>query len=106
MLERIPARGAAARDRFEANLIKEAIHHVTDWAAVIEASVKLLAPGGRLLVVMLPTSIEYPLFQAARDRCRELRPEPRDIAAAMSDAGLMVELSYDDFPLAFRLSGT
>lgn len=90
-------------DRFKAILVKEAIHHVTDQVAVIEGLAKLLAPGGRLLVVMLPTSIEYPLFQAARDRFRELQPDPQDIAAAMSDAGLAVELSYDDFPLALPI---
>lgn len=90
-------------DRFEAILVKEAIHHVTDRIVVIEGLAKLLAPGGRFLVVMLPTSIEYPLFQAAHDRFRELQPDPQAIAAAMSDAGLAVELSYDDFPLAFPI---
>ncbi|MBV9139555.1 MAG: class I SAM-dependent methyltransferase [Pseudonocardiales bacterium] len=87
--------------RFEAILVKEAIHHVTDRGAVIGGLATLLAPGGRLLIVMLPTSIEYPLFQAAHDRFRELQPDPQAIAAMMGDAGLAVELSYDDFPLAF-----
>ncbi len=88
-------------DRFEAILVKEAIHHVTDPRAVIVGLVGLLVPGGRLLVVMLPRSIEYPLFKAAHDRFRELQPDPEVIAAAMGDAGLAVELSYDDFPLVF-----
>jgi ubiquinone/menaquinone biosynthesis C-methylase UbiE len=87
--------------RFEAILVKEAIHHVTDSGAVIGGLAKLLAPGGRLLIVMLPTSIEYPLFQAAHDRFRELQPDSQDIAATMGDAGLAVELSYADFPLVF-----
>ena len=55
-------------DRFEAILVKEAIHHVADRGAVISGLATLLAPGGRFLIVMLPTSIEYPLFQAAHDR--------------------------------------
>src|SRR5947209_8171290 len=42
-------------DRFEAILVKEAIHHVTDRGAVIAGLARLLASGGRLLVVMLPT---------------------------------------------------
>jgi hypothetical protein len=46
---------------------------------------------------MLPTSIEYPLFQAALDRFRALQPDPEAIAAAMGAAGLAVELSYDSF---------
>src|SRR3712207_3959341 len=36
-------------DQFEAILVKEAIHHVTDRAAVIDQLARLLAPGGRLL---------------------------------------------------------
>ncbi|MGH3853078.1 MAG: class I SAM-dependent methyltransferase [Pseudonocardiaceae bacterium] len=118
MLERIPVDSrlvivrASAEDlasgslvlpggRFEAIVVKEAIHHVADRVAVIGGLVTLLAPGGRFLIVMLPTSIEYPLFQAALDRFRELQPDPQAIAAMMGDAGLAVELSYDDFPLAF-----
>jgi SAM-dependent methyltransferase len=76
-------------DRFEAILVKEAIHHVADSAEVIEGLTGLLA------------SIDYPLFQAAHDRFRELQPDPEAIAASMADAGLEVILSYDDFPLMF-----
>ena len=88
-------------DRFEAILVKEAIHHVTDRGAVIDGLARLLAPGGRLLVVMLPTRTDYPLFQAAHERFTELQPDPEAIATAMADAGLAVELSYNEFPLAF-----
>jgi len=88
-------------DRFEAILVKEAIHHVTDRAAVISGLARLLTPGGRLLVVMLPTRIDYPLFQAAHERFRELQPDPEWIARTMAGAGLTVELSYDEFPLVF-----
>jgi ubiquinone/menaquinone biosynthesis C-methylase UbiE len=83
--------------RCEAMVVKEAIHHVADRVSVIGGLAKLLVPGGRFLIVMLPTSIEYPLFQAALDRFRALQPDPEAIAAAMSEAGLAVELSYDSF---------
>lgn len=88
-------------DRFEAILVKEAIHHVADPAEVIEGLAGLLAPVSRLLIVMLPTSIDYPLFPAAHDRFRELQPDPEVIAAAVADVGLEVSLFYDDFPLRF-----
>jgi ubiquinone/menaquinone biosynthesis C-methylase UbiE len=88
-------------NQFQAILVKEAIHHVTDRPVVIAQLARLLTPGGRLLVVMLPTKIGYPLFQAAHDRFTELQPDPEAIATAMADAGLAVELSYDEFPLAF-----
>lgn len=88
-------------DRFEAILVKEAIHHVAERGAVTGGLARLLAPGGRLLVVMLPRRIDYPLFQAAHERFTDLQPDPEAIAAAMADAGLAVELSYDEFPLTF-----
>lgn len=91
-----------SNDRFDAILMKEAIHHVTDRVVVIDGLTRLLLPGGRFLIVMLPTSIEYPLFKAARDRFRELQPDPKEIAAAMSNAQLEVELSCSDFPLVFQ----
>ncbi|MGH3827353.1 MAG: class I SAM-dependent methyltransferase [Pseudonocardiaceae bacterium] len=87
--------------RFEAIVVKEAIHHVADRVAVIGGLAKLLAPGGRFLIVMLPTRIEYPLFQAAHDRFRELQPDPQEVAAVMCAVGLAVELFYEDFPLVF-----
>lgn len=90
-------------DRCEAIVVKEAIHHVTNREAVIGGLARLLVSGGRFLVVMLPRSIEYPLFQTAHDRFRELQPDPEVIAAAMGDAGLVVELSYEDFPLVFPI---
>ncbi|MFD2415396.1 class I SAM-dependent methyltransferase [Amycolatopsis pigmentata] len=85
--------------RYDAVLVKEAIHHVVDRAGVIRGLSTLLAPGGRLLVVMLPTRIDYPLFQAARERFQSLQPDPEGVAAAMREAGLNVELTYDGFPL-------
>lgn len=97
----ISGRAVLPADRFEAILIKEAIHHLVDRGQVIEGLARLLVPGGRLLVVMLPTSIDYPLFQAAHDRFGELQPDPEAIASSMVDAGLDASLSYDDFPLIF-----
>lgn len=49
---------------FDAILVKESIHHVdsTDRAAVLSDLAGRLQPSGRLMVVMLPTRISYPLF--------------------------------------------
>lgn len=91
-------------ERFDAILIKEAIHHVDDGRAVIEGLAGLLADGGRLLVVMLPTRIEYPLFADALTLFQRLQPDPRDVAAHMRDAGLRTELSHESFPLSFSKS--
>lgn len=88
-------------DHVDAILVKEAIHHVQDRETVLAGLAGLLAPGGRLLIVMLPTTISYPLFKDALDAFQANQPDPADIAAAMEAAGLDVTLTYDSYRLAF-----
>jgi ubiquinone/menaquinone biosynthesis C-methylase UbiE len=92
------------RDHYNAILVKEALHHVAagDRGSVISGLVRLLAPGGRLLVVMLPTRITYPLFPEALALFESRQPDPAVIAGLMRAAGLEAELNYDGFPLAFE----
>lgn len=97
-------RVALPYDQLDAVLIKEAIHHVRDRATVLGGLARLLAPQGRLLVVMLPTHIEYPLFSAALELFERLQPDPEAIADAMRAAGLVVELRYESFTLSFEKS--
>jgi ubiquinone/menaquinone biosynthesis C-methylase UbiE len=85
----------------DAVVVKEAIHHVAaaDRSWVVAGLAGLLAPGGRLLVVMLPTTISYPLFDAALRRFEGLQPDPEDIAAHMRAAGLAAAVGYQEFEL-------
>jgi ubiquinone/menaquinone biosynthesis C-methylase UbiE len=85
----------------DAVLVKEAIHHVRDPATVISGLAGMLAPGGRLLVVMLPTTISYPLFRGALELFERLQPDPRVIAEEMGASGLNVDLEYESFGLEF-----
>ena len=84
-------------------VLKESLHHVPagDRAATLAGLAKLLAPGGRLLVVMLPTTLDYPLFTSALARFTELQPDPLDIERFLIAAGLSASLTYRDFPLEF-----
>lgn len=88
-------------ERFDAILVKEAIHHVRDKPAVVAGLARLLSPGGRLLIVMLPTRIDYPLFTDALALFKRLQPDPEAVATEMRKAGLQVELAYESFPLSF-----
>jgi ubiquinone/menaquinone biosynthesis C-methylase UbiE len=81
----------------DAILMKEAIHHVNDIPATMRGLAERLAPGGRILVISLTPKLDYPLFDAALERFAANQPEPRDIARAMSDAGLSVEESIQEF---------
>ncbi|WP_239313345.1 trans-aconitate 2-methyltransferase [Frankia sp. Cj3] len=90
-----------AHGSLDAIIVKEAIHHVADvdrrW--VIAGLADLLGVRGRLLVVMLPTRIEYPLFDAALERFESLQPAPDVIADHIRRAGLSASVTYHDFPL-------
>jgi len=97
------ARITLPRDRYDAILLKESLHHVPapDRPAVITGLARLLAPGGRMLVVMLPTRISYPLFPEALALFEAHQPDPAAIAGLMDAAGLRTEVTYDSFPLTF-----
>jgi SAM-dependent methyltransferase len=86
---------------YDAILLKEVLHHVEDRAGVIAGLARLLRPGGRILVVMLPARISYPLFPAALKLFADRQPDPADVAGQMRSAGLRAELTYSSFPLVF-----
>lgn len=88
--------------RLDAIVIKEAIHHVpaSDRQAVLRGLTGLLAPGGRVVIVMLPTRITYPLFTTALKRFESLQPDPAEIAAMLSSSGLEASLAYESYNLS------
>lgn len=83
-------------------LIKEAVHHFSNAAATLSDLSLLVKPGGSLLVVMLPTRIEYPLFDAALAHFAELQPDPAEIASYLAAGGLAVERQMRGFDLHIR----
>lgn len=94
-------RTSLPREHYDAILLKEVLHHVDDRAAVIDGLARRLRPGGRMLVVMLPTRISYPLFADALRLFASQQPDPADIASVMRSAGLETELGFESFGLHF-----
>jgi SAM-dependent methyltransferase len=86
---------------FDAVLAKEVLHHVprAERAAALRGLARILVPGGRLLVVMLPPVISYPLFEAALRRYERRPINPAEVAATLRAAGVRVEVSYASFRL-------
>ena len=97
------ASGTAAmpHERFDVVLAKEVLHHVprAERADVLRGLAGLLAPGGRLLVVMLPPVIGYPLFGAALRRYERHPMDPAHVAAACEAAGATAEVTFGSFHL-------
>lgn len=87
----------------DAIIIKEAVHHIParDRPQVLQGLVGLLAPGGRIVIAMLPARISYPLFSAALDLFHSRQPDPAGIEHILAGTGLTTGLDYDSFPLSF-----
>jgi hypothetical protein len=60
-------------------------HHATDKEAALRAPAGLVAPGGRLLLVLLAPVLDYPLFTAALERYWR---KPADLARQLGHLGL------------------
>jgi ubiquinone/menaquinone biosynthesis C-methylase UbiE len=89
-------------DSVDAFVFKEAIHHVKDIPGTLQGLADRLNPGGRILIVSLPPRLDYPLFQAALDRFAENQPEPDNMAAAMREAGLIVDNAIEEFTVTIE----
>lgn len=86
---------------FDVVLAKEVLHHVprAERAAALRGLAGVLAPAGRLLVVMLPPVISYPLFGAALRRYERRPIDPAEVATTLEAAGVRVEVNYASFRL-------
>lgn len=92
----VRANADAFAKKFDASidriLLKEVVHHFDDLQATLKALGATLPAGGRMLVIMLPPTIDYPLFGAALERYEELQPHYNEVVAAMECAGLSVSV--------------
>ena len=84
----------------DAMIVKESVHHMEDRAGTLAGLAGRLSPHGRILVVMLPTAINHPLFRAAHERFQQRQPDPVDLEALLAAAGLRTSLSYRTFHVA------
>lgn len=88
------------RPVFDMVLGKEVLHHAADTGIALRALASLVAPGGRLLLVLLAPRLDYPLFAAALERYARHPADPRDIAAQLTACGLRSQVSTASFHLA------
>jgi trans-aconitate methyltransferase len=76
--------------RYDKVLIKETIHHIEDRARLFANLYERIEPGGVLLLVHVPHQIEYPLFDAAIERCLGWHADPVELMSQLSEAGFDV----------------
>jgi trans-aconitate methyltransferase len=78
-------------DRYDKVLIKETIHHVAERDELFANLFERLSPGGVLLLVHVPPRVEYPLFEAALERCLGWHADPDELVRQLEGAGFGVE---------------
>ena len=84
--------------------VKEAVHHFDDPSRDLGTLASCLALDGRLLVVLLPPTIEYPLFSAALRAFERHQPHFEYIANCMRSAGLTVRVESRSFQVSIPTS--
>lgn len=76
---------------FDKVLIKEGIHHVREREEFFANVHATLPQSGRVLLVHVPPDVDYPLFEAALERCLEWHADPDVLETQLVDAGFTVE---------------
>ena len=116
MLEQIPSNDiykpllmdainfASQAEKFDKILIKEMIHHISDKPKLIANLLKRLNAGGILLLILLPPTIEYPLFESAKKRYEQLQPHYEELENLFNQVGFQTEVSFVKYPLSLDKS--
>lgn len=80
--------------------MKEAIHHIVEKDRLFKNLYRQLPRGGIFLLLLLPPTIEYPLFSAALKIYEQNQPNYRDLVRQLESAGFKVLTDFFAYPLA------
>lgn len=72
-------------------LVKEGIHHVRERPEFFSNIHSSLPDDGRILLVHVPPEVDYPLFDAALERCLQWHADPDELETELEEAGFAVE---------------
>ncbi|MBA4496320.1 class I SAM-dependent methyltransferase [Paenactinomyces guangxiensis] len=84
--------------------IKEMIHHISskDKSILFDKLYDCLDHNGTLLIIMLPPTIDYPLFKDALKLYQKLQPHYNEIANGLETAGFKVNIDFVEYPLSIN----
>lgn len=81
-------------------LIKEMIHHIKDKEKLFQGIFKQLNPGGIFLLILLPPTIEYPLFLEALSLYESQQPNYRDLMNLLTKIGFKTTVNLVEYPVS------
>ena len=86
---------------FDKILIKEMIHHLNreEQECLINNLFKRLNYNGRFLLILLPPTIEYPLFDSALRKYERLQPHYNYLVKLFKEAGFQTQVNFVKYPL-------
>ncbi|BAY73532.1 hypothetical protein NIES23_63840 (plasmid) [Trichormus variabilis NIES-23] len=85
-------------------LIKELIHHIDKKDLLLSSLFKKMASGGILLLILLPPTINYPLFSKALRKYEEIQPHYNNLTQILEKIGFNVAVDFVEYPLAIPKS--
>ena len=87
-------------------LMKEMIHHlnVDEQEKLLENLFARLQLGGKFLLMLLPPTIEYPLFETALRRYEDLQPDYKYLIKLFQKVGFKTSVDFIEYPLSIPKS--
>lgn len=78
-------------------LIKEMIHHINDKEKLLTGLFNRLHDQGILLIILLPPTIEYPLFQQALSVYESVQPHYNNLVNLCEKIGFKTTVNFIDY---------
>lgn len=77
--------------------MKEAIHHIDDQELLFSSLFQSLNSSGVFLLILLPPTIEYPLFNKALERYERGQPNYNNLASLLEKVGFNVSVDIVEY---------
>lgn len=85
-------------------LMKEVIHHIDNKELLFSRFFQRLTSDGIFLLILLPPTIDYPLFDKALRRYEKIQPHYSNLAHLLEKVGFKVSVNFGEYLLAIPKS--
>ncbi len=86
--------------RYDKILIKEMIHHINDKQKLLQGLFNRLNDQGILLIILLPPTIEYPLFQQALSVYESVQPHYNNLVNLCENIGFKTTVNFIEYTVS------